>query len=271
MRICSLLSVIAVGVCAQAAAAHELWLEPIEYQVPAGGQLQSVIVNGETFDGTKLPYLPQRFVQFTVSVDGATTDVPGRPGDTPAMTMAAPDEGLTVVAFQSTVATLTYTEWAKFLKFSAHKDFPDIEARHDARGLPREGFKEAYTRFSKSLIGVGDAAGQDSRIGLETELVALTNPYTDDLSGGMQVQLFYGDDVRANEQVEVFDKAPSGEVEVTYVRTDADGIATIPVTPGHAYQLDAVVLREPVAAVAEQTGAVWETLWANITFAVPAS
>jgi len=47
------------------------------------------------------------------------------------------------------------------------------------------------------------------------------------------------------------------------------GVALVPVLAGHAYMLDAVVLREPSAVLAEQTGAVWETLWANLTFAVP--
>jgi hypothetical protein len=33
--------------------------------------------------------------------------------------------------------------------------------------------------------------------------------------------------------------------------------------------LDAVVLREPAAQLAADTGAAWETLWANMTFMAP--
>ena len=93
------------------------------------------------------------------------------------------------------------------------------------------------------------------------------NPYTDDLSNGFAAQLFYHDDVRANEQVEVFDKAPDGTVTVERLRTNDQGIVTLPVTAGHAYMLDAVVIREPSGD--DQTEAVYETLWANLTFAVP--
>jgi hypothetical protein len=39
----------------------------------------------------------------------------------------------------------------------------------------------------------------------------------------------------------------------------------IPVKSGHEYLLDAVVLR----AADPDDGAVWETLWAALTFAVP--
>ncbi len=56
---------------------------------------------------------------------------------------------------------------------------------------------------------------------------------------------------------------------ITTVRTDKAGVAVVPVLAGHAYMLDAVVLREPDARLTEQIGAAWETLWANLTFGVP--
>lgn len=250
-------------------AAHELWLEPLAYQVEPDGQLQARIINGEGFSGTALPYLPQRFQHFVLSTETRNITVPGRAGDAPGLNMAATEEGLHVVAYQSRPQSISYETWEKFQKFADHKDFGDVRTRHDARGLPAEGFKESYIRFSKTLIGVGTAAGADKRMGLETEMVALTNPYTDDLSDGMRLQLFYGQDVRANVQIEVFEKAPGVDVKITLVRTDDNGIATIPVRSGMSYQLDAVVLREPSPAVADNTGAAWETLWANLTFQAP--
>lgn len=269
MRILRLAFTLSVPLLAAPLAAHELWIEPLEYQVAAGGQLQAQIVNGQTFDGTSLPYLPQRFRHFIVYNGDRGVQVPGRAGDLPAMRMSAQGDGLNVVAYESTVSTIAYESWEKFQTFVDHKDFGDVRARHDARGLPESDFTEAYTRYSKSLIGVGGSAGSDTRVGLVTEIVALTNPYTDDLSNGMRVQLFFGEDVRANEQIEVFAKAPDDSVDTSYVRTDGNGIATIPVQSGVSYQLDAVVLREPSETLASTTNAVWETLWANMTFAVP--
>lgn len=269
MRITTLVVALsALTIAPAVTSAHELWLEPLAYQVELGGQLQAQIKNGEDFAGTTLPYIDRRFRHFISFVDGSGIKVTGRNGDIPAMDMAASRDGLNVLAYQSTPSTITYANWEKFQKFVDHKDFGDVRREHDARGLPDADFTETYIRFSKSLIGVGASTGADLRVGLETELVALTNPYTEDLTDGFQVQLFYGSDVRANEQIEVFAKAPDDTVTVSYVRTNADGIATVPVESGVAYQLDAVVLR-PATGAAAESGSVYETLWANMTFMAP--
>ncbi|MDX8348959.1 DUF4198 domain-containing protein [Cognatiyoonia sp. IB215446] len=249
--------------------AHEFWIEPKAYQIPADGKLEADLVNGEEFRGVTIPYLPGNFVNFVLFAGADGARVQGRRGDIPALNQDPLTDGLHVVAYQARNATVDYENWRKFQRFVDHKDLGNVREQHDARDLPITDFTEVYSRYSKSLIGVGDGAGADRRVGLETEIVALTNPYTDDLSDGFRVQLHYLNDVRANEQVEVFARAPGGAVDITLYRTDANGVATFPVMPGHAYMVDAVVLRAPSTDVAERTGAVWQTLWANLTFAVP--
>ncbi len=152
---------------------------------------------------------------------------------------------------------------------SEHWSLGDVLSQHEARGISVDGFKEVYSRHSKTLFGVGNSEGSDRRVGLETEIVALTNPYTDDLSAGFQVQVYYRNDLRPNTQVEVFEKAANSTVTISLYRTNDEGIAVFPVRPGYRYMVDAVVLRAPSTALMETSGAVWETLWANLTFAVP--
>lgn len=247
---------------------HELWIEPLEWQADPGEQLQADLINGEGFEGVRQPFLANRIVLFNLFSDNRATRIQNRNGSRPALDVPSHGDGLHVAAYQSTPSTLTYTEWEKFLRFVEHKDLGDLETMHDARGLSREEFIETYTRFSKTLFAVGSGDGADRRVGLETELVALDNPYLAD-DDTIRVQLFYQSGLRAGEQIEIFDRAPSGEVTITTVRTDAEGIAVIPVVSGHDYMLDAVVLREPTSRLAEATGAAWETLWANLTFHVP--
>lgn len=258
-----------LAVLAGPVTAHEFWIEPTAYQVASDGRLTANIVNGQDFEGVTLPFVPQRFDHFKTFANGASVDVAGRVGDTPALDTAPLAEGLNVIAYQARYATVDYETYEKFESFTQHKDLGDLRASHIARGIPLENFKEVYARFSKSLIGVGNGAGSDQRVGMLTEIVALTNPYTDNLSDGMKVQLFYQNAVRANSQIEVFEKAPDDTVNIFLVRTDDTGTATIRVKSGYSYMADAVVLREPAEAMASQSGAVYETLWANLTFQAP--
>lgn len=250
---------------ASPALGHEYWLEPIDFAVPADGMLVADIVNGQQFEGNRLPYLPSRIASYEVRLGDAVAPVEMRAGDRPGLQVPAPGEGLAIVTQVTSPVVLTYDGFDVFLRFAEHKDLlggPEaVAARHDARGLSRDDVREAYARFVKALIAVGSGAGEDVRVGMATEFVALRNPYVDDVSGGLPVALYEGEAARADAQVEIFDRAPDGTVAVSTVRTDAEGVAVIPVTAGHEYMLDAVILREAEGG--------WESLWANLTFAVP--
>ena len=249
--------------------AHEFWIEPLAYELEPGGKLQGELVNGQFFEGVKLPFRKESFHQFIQIRGDETAPVRAWPGSRPALDVDPIGTGLIVVAYQSGLSRVAYESFEEFASFAEHKDFPDIEKRHAELGYPMANFAEIYTRYAKTLVAVGDGAGSDRRVGLEAEIVALSNPYRDELNEGMRVQVFYGDEVRAKAQVEVFDKAPDGTVEITRYRTDAEGTVAIPVKPGHRYLVDSVVLRVPAPEIAQERSAAWETLWASLTFAVP--
>ena len=263
MRILPLLLVLATPVTA-----HELWIEPLEWQPTADDSLAADLVNGEFFEGNQLALIRSWYERFDVVLGDKVVPVEGRMGSLPALGQPVLGDGLHVVVYKSEYSEVTYQDYAKFLKFAAHKDLGDIDAQHKARALPQVGFKEIYTRYSKALIGVGTGVGADKREGLATEIVALDNPYAGPITA-MRVQVFYGDAVRANEQVELYEKAADGTVVVTLHRTDAEGVAVLPVRPGYEYMADAVIMRVPSDALAATYSAAWETLWANLTFAVP--
>ena len=225
--------------------------------------------NGQKFKGVELGYFDDRAEVFDWIQNGERTAVKSRAGDFPAMKMDLANDGLMVLVYETKFSTLQYNKWEKFLAFAEHKDFTDVERRHKARNLSMVRFSEIYTRYCKSLIGVGAAAGQDAITGMETEFVALNNPYTDDVSDGFRVLVLYQGAPRTAAQVEIFDRAPDGSVAVSYVHTDDQGHATVPVIAGHTYLLDAVVLREPEETIAAEKKVVWETLWASMTFSVP--
>lgn len=254
---------------AGAARSHELWIEPRDFQVEAGETLEADLRNGEEFRGVSLAFFDNRSTRFELVLGEQTHPVTGRMGDTPAIAMPVEGEGLLVILHESTPSRLTYQKWDKFLAFAEHKDFPEAAVVHEAEGWPREGFRERYTRHAKALVAVGSGAGEDRAFGMDTEFVARTNPYEADFAGTMVVDLFYRGQPRADAQVEVFDRAADGTVSVSLYRTDAAGRAAVPVTPGHDYLFDAVVLRKAPPAPDTPGAPVWETLWAALTFHVP--
>lgn len=252
-----------------AALSHELWLEPKQFELDQGQSIEADIRVGQAFKGSPLSFNPNGFERFHIATDETVKPVTGRLGDVPAANVDTLTDGLNVLIYHASNALLTYTEWVKFTAFVDHKDFQGVYEQHKARGSPQTQFKEVYSRYAKSLVAVGKGEGRDKAFGLETEIVALANPYTDDLAAGLPVQVLYQNSPRAGAQVEVFERPPNGEVLITILRTNSEGVAHIPVQPGHTYMIDAVVLREPNAALAEETGAVWESLWANLTFKMP--
>lgn len=248
---------------------HELWLEPREFMIEANQLIEADIRVGQDFKGSPLSFSPNGFERFDIASENDLAPITGRLGDVPAVSTEPLSEGLNILVYQPVNAVLTYSEWTKFLAFVDHKNFTDARSEHTTRDLPKTGFKEVYSRYAKSLVAVADGNGSDRAFGLETEIIALANPYTDNLEGGLSIQVLYQNAPRVGAQVEIFDRAPNGEIMVTTVQTDDRGIARIDVQAGHTYMLDAVVLREPSPELSAETEAVWESLWANLTFAVP--
>lgn len=247
--------------------AHEFWIDPVSHQVAPGAPVVADIRVGTEYEGGAFSYIPNRFRRFDYALDGKIAPVDGTVGDRPAMNITPETEGLLVAIHVTKDQRVIWDKWEKFANFLTHKDLTWGLDQHDARGLSRERVRERYSRYAKSLVAVGEGAGTDVEAGLLTEIIALENPYTDNMSDGLNMRATYEGAPLTDTQIEVYEKAADGTVRVFTERTDASGAATIPVRPGHRYMLDAVILR-PLEVV-EETDPSWESLWANLTFEVP--
>lgn len=225
---------------------------------------------GQNFGGASQAYIPHQFRRFDYAYNDQTAPVAGRMGDRPAARIETSSEGLMVLIHATTDLKITWDEFEKFESFVKHKDAEWVLDEHRSEGSSQVDVAEAYSRYAKSLVAVGSGAGSDFETGLETEIVALENPYVDDMADGIDVRVLYQGKPRISEQVEVFEKSEDGEVTVFTLQTDGSGTATIPVKSGHHYMLDSVVLRKPSEELANSRSVLWESLWANLTFAIPA-
>ena len=249
--------------------AHEFWIEPARYQIAAGDTIVANLRNGEEFNGSGQPYVESTTNRFDMLLAGDAMPIKARVGDDPAINVVTKEPGLAILVHEKKVTTLRYTQWEKFQKFADHKAFDSIKQRHQSRGLPDTGFKEAYSRYSKSLVAIGNGTGHDQQVELEVELVALNNPYTDDTVNGLKVAAFYQGNPVPHTQIELFEKDPDGKVKISLHKTNDKGEVLLPVKPQRSYLADMVILREPSAEVAKKLSVVWETLWASLTFSVP--
>jgi uncharacterized GH25 family protein len=247
-------------------AAHETWLDPERYQALPGEAIGIDIRNGQHFNGMALPWLDRGIERFVAIEGEVERPITGRLGDMPAGRVTPLAEGLMVVAMQSGLDRLTYDDWSKFESFVTEKDLRGTIEAHRARGLPETGFTEIYRRLAKTLISIGGAAGADRETGMVTEFVALSNPYAAEFDNVMVARLLEDGAPRRSVRVTVFARAPDGSIGETHTQTDADGIVRVPVLAGHRYLFDAVVMREAPS----EANAAWISLWASLTFEVPA-
>ncbi|NNU79206.1 DUF4198 domain-containing protein [Halovulum dunhuangense] len=245
-------------------AAHEFWFEPEDYTIAPDGQIRARAINGENFFGIEYGYSEQGYRQSGIFAGDTRAAVTGTLGMKPAIQAAPLAEGLNVVYHASGAATLSYPTLAKFKIFLEGKRLEATLEEHAAKGFPKEDIREVYFRFVKTLVGVGSGAGSDRAVGMSYELVALTNPYTD--NGDMRFRLLFRGAPEAGAPVFVFHKVGT-EVEELKLRTDANGEVSVPRQPG-AFMVNAVHISEPDTRIREVTRAHWQTLWAALTYEI---
>ena len=249
--------------------AHEYWLEPARPVAPPAARLVADARVGQFFVGEALPWLPDAVARLGV------VDVRGKrllsplPGDMPMIDTASRTPGTQILFLETKPETLTWESREKFLEFLKEKKLEDVYPLHRRRGLPEAGFREHYVRHAKALLlrGRHEVGPVDRPLGMTLELVALDNPFAlrgDE--GKIRVRLLWRGHPLSDADVQVFASAqPVTErqpVQPIHLRTNAQGVVRVPVRVGVHYLLNAVRM-EPLA---ENSGAVWMSHWASLTF-----
>ena len=249
------------------AAAHEYWIEPVSYQIVPGEHLQAQLKVGQHFQGDPQIFLPDAVKKFQITTGSVVADVRSRIGDLPALDQKIPSPGLALVSLVSNIFTLKYEQPGLFEKFLAYEGLDGVVQKHRARGLPANGFKEAYQRFAKSLVQVGEGGGEDRLLGLGFEWLVETNPYTA-ADNRMQARLFWRGEPLAAVRARLFVRRGM-QVEEAVLTTDEEGRVRFTPDPGSEILLNAVQMREPSDRFPAPEGCVWISYWATTTFALP--
>ena len=254
-------------IMAQAVSAHEFWLEPLSFEVEEDSNIQAHIKVGQMMDGDTYAFYPNNFERFDITVGENTSSLKARFAQSPAVDQPTKESGLHILTYQSKPSKLRYEKREKFESFLKNEGIEWVLKEHERRGLPELDFTELYKRFAKSLVKVGDGAGQDRAMGLPIEWVVETNPYTTKYLEAVTAQLLYLGKPFAGSHVVVFTKL-GDEVTRQTLTTDEDGRVNIPVGKGGVFLVNAVHMIDPVD---QQTGvikAAWMSLWASTTYEI---
>ncbi|MDG0986674.1 MAG: DUF4198 domain-containing protein [Paracoccaceae bacterium] len=242
---------------------HEMWLDTTTFQQSVGKDIQISLKNGQMFQGAGLSYFKSRFSDFYYISNEQKIEIESRMGDTPAATISLNTNGLLTGVYVSKKSTITYKSIDKFANFVSEKGEDWVIQKHGELKFPKNNFKEEYYRFSKILIGVGDASGSDKNVGLKHELVALTNPYIISSSDKFLVQLLFNNEPQKNRQITIFERDIENKVNIRTTLTNSNGIGKFEVTEGHDYLLDNVILELNDNS---EDNVFWKSYWAALTF-----
>ena len=253
--------------------AHEFWIEPERYTVKKTEKIIANIRVGQMMRGAAYGYYPKNFNRFEVKTNTKLNPLIGRLGDKPAISLSPQGDSLVTIIHETTNSTVLYNSWSKFEDFLTEKSMLEVRDLHIKNKYPKTEFKEIYSRYAKALIGSGNSLGMDQQTGLEVELVLRQNPYLDDLSDGLIIELFYQGLLRANTQIEVFARNLGNIVTRTTLFTDDQGQVTIKTIPQTDYMINSVIMRAPkepqdIFKKSKQL-ILWESLWASTTFRTP--
>jgi len=252
------LTILALSLTASAHAfAHDFWIELSSSRVTDGSPLTVTLRSGDSFSGERIPRPEDSLSNFVCVSDIGRTPIPGIPRRNPAGAFRAQGSGTQLVACVSTRREITLTPE----QFDQHLKDDGLESLGDLRreqGKSDQPAREAYVKFAKSLLTVGEPAGPlaTQPTGHQLEIVPAQDPTTPDFPGELRgTVLFNGEPAR-----DLLVIAYSGGEEPTVrTRTGASGSFALKLTKPGKWMLNTVLMR-PAGNDA------WESFWASLTF-----
>ncbi|MFL6200540.1 MAG: DUF4198 domain-containing protein [Thermoanaerobaculia bacterium] len=257
------LALIVLGFVAAPALAHDFWIEPSSFR-PAPGQRIAVRLRvGMQLKGDPVPRDSRQIERFADVGPAGETAVPGISGTDPAGWAAPAGPGLHWLVYDSKHSSLEQPG-PKFDYYLGEEGLERI--RPLRKGGGEKPVKEIFSRCAKSLLRVGlrgeePSAGYDRPVGLELELIPEKDPYSLKPGEALPVRLLYKGKPLDGALVVAL-ASPGGKVSA---RTAGGRAALVLDRPG-LWLVKAVHM----VPAPKGSGADWESLWASLTFDLPA-
>lgn len=190
----------------------------------------------------------------------------GATGDTSRFSFRAGAAGTYVVGV-STKARVIELKGAEFNAYLESDGIPDELAARRAQKRLTQPAKERYEKHVKALIQVGATPSEAyaTVLGYPAEIVPTQNPYSAKIGGTIPMKLLVDGKPIARQFVQYGGlTASGGRVPQRFVRSDANGIALIPITRAGTYYVKFIAMKR----ISGDAEADHHSKWASLTFAV---
>lgn len=258
--------------------AHELWIAPTKAHITANEKIIADLRIGDMFVGSSMIHLPGQTEQLAMLSGRGLQPLSPRAGTRPVIATEPDTSGHIILIFESTDSYVRYEDGEKFFSFADKKGAGWVREEHAASTLPADDFVERYSRHAKASLSAGKHGpgkglpSVDRQLGMEVEFTILSMTTHTSQTGQteLEILLTYQGSPLADAPITLFTRAPDDNVSAARYRTGTRGTINLPAMAGHDYLLDHVTLRQ-IDPEPDENGAVWESLWASLTFSGPQS
>jgi len=251
--------------CSPLAAAHEFWLRPASFFLPAGSTTTLGMFVGEHFEGDPVAVTPWHAAGVRVHGVDERMRVAAQ-ADPPVLHMRFMRTGTHVIAFDSAPSMSTLSA-DKFHAYLHEEGLDGVIRQRERDGTAATPGRERYRRNTKALVQVGRAdAAYAKRTGQRLEILPLDDPFSAAPGDMLRFRLLFDDKPLPQALVKAWHRK-DGQTVVIRTRSDADGSIRLNLPYAGAWMLSTVHMIP--AADAARDEADWDSFWGNLTFALP--
>jgi uncharacterized GH25 family protein len=238
--------------------AHELWLEPINFNFNNKELFKTNINIGQDFMGSPFGFYSPNKKSLYLENRNKVTKLSQRDGDFPAIQMLISEQGFHVLNYETNNEFLKYESVEKFEDFVKEQGLQNTIDKFDRNKIPTEN----YRRFAKVLITDGNKGFFIQKSKLDFEIIALSTPYK--LKNSFfEFQLFEKNKPLGNWQITIFSKDENNTYKEK-IKTNSNGVGKIRTIENRTYLLSAVKLNKANYFQKLKFKSDWFSLWASL-------
>lgn len=262
-----------LGGIATIASAHEMFLKPVVFYMPANARLTVDLFNG-TFGKSENPITRDRMADVSVMVGGKRTHpAPAQWRDDKvsshlALKLGGPGTYAIGLSSRPKLLTLPAKEFDAYLKHDGVEDVLAQRQRDKPAPVP---VTERYSKHVRAVVQVGKALTDDASrpLGYPSELLLLQNPASLKAGSTLTFRALLHGKPLANQIVygsyEGFHghDARGGHINKVKLRTKADGTASFRIDRAGKWYLTMISMRR-----VNEPKITYESNWSTVTFQV---